>query len=78
MYWLSGSGSEDYRTERRSETYHRGTEEDSNLEKPGYKLGVKDILNCVRVLVTNPTFMLLNLAAACEGKNRVFEMEIKF
>ncbi|XP_064597041.1 solute carrier organic anion transporter family member 4A1-like [Liolophura sinensis] len=60
-------GSEDYRTERRSETYHRGTEEDSTLEKPGYKLGIKDILNCVRVLVTNPTFMFLNLAAACEG-----------
>ncbi|KAK3087002.1 hypothetical protein FSP39_000238 [Pinctada imbricata] len=61
-------GSSQYRQEREKEVYKRKTEETpKETEQKGIKSKLLMIWNSVKVLLTNPTFMFLNLAAACEG-----------
>lgn len=64
-------GSEQYKAEREKEVYSK------KGRKPEYQevtsetetaISYKQILKSIKILVTNPTFMFLNLAAACEGK----------
>ena len=64
-------GSEKFKKEREKEVYHRkdpgqGTEREG--EENPQVCNARTILSSVKTLVTNPTFMFLNLAAACEGK----------
>lgn len=61
-------GSEIFKKEREKEVYHHnstkvGSEEGESTGACNYR----HILGSVKNLVTNPTFMFLNLAAACEG-----------
>nr|XP_022311407.1 solute carrier organic anion transporter family member 4A1-like isoform X2 [Crassostrea virginica] len=63
-------GSEKFKKEREKEVYHRkdpgrGTEREG--EENPQVCNARTILSSVKTLVTNPTFMFLNLAAACEG-----------
>ncbi|ESO83153.1 hypothetical protein LOTGIDRAFT_222876 [Lottia gigantea] len=58
-------GSAKYRAERKNEVYHKEGSDES--QKVGLKRGPKDILLSIKLLVTNPTFMFLNFAAASEG-----------
>ncbi|XP_050408141.1 solute carrier organic anion transporter family member 4A1 isoform X2 [Patella vulgata] len=58
-------GSSIYRAERGKEAYHKEGADDS--EKVGLKRGFRDILLSIKLLVSNPTFMFLNFAAASEG-----------
>ena len=66
-------GSEQYRKDREQEVYKgKGKKDDCVVDKPVESeeespLNYKQILKSVKVLVFNPTFMFLNLAAACEG-----------
>ena len=46
--------------------YHRKGEI-TTPESAERGLKLKKVLKSVKVLLTNPTFMFLNLAAACEG-----------
>ncbi|KAK7091376.1 solute carrier organic anion transporter family member 4A1-like [Littorina saxatilis] len=57
-------GSEKYREEREKEVY-KGKFQKADSEKQ--PLGLKHIVTSAKVLLTNPTFMFLNLAAASEG-----------
>lgn len=66
-------GSDQYKKDREQEVYKgKGKKDnyvvdkqlDNEKESP---LNYKQILKSVKVLVMNPTFMFLNLAAACEG-----------
>ena len=61
---LNFSGSEQYSAEKEKEVY-KGKGADTEVDSQ--PLGVRHILTSVRLLLTNPTFMFLNLAAACEG-----------
>ena len=65
-------GSEQFRKDREQEVYSKkGRKESYSGEKQIEEetpLNYKQILKSIKVLVTNPTFMFLNLAAACEGK----------
>lgn len=56
-------GSDKYRAEREAEVYQTQKKDDSE-DQP---LGLRDIWVSFKALITNPTFMFLNLAAACEG-----------
>lgn len=56
-------GSEKFKAEREVEVYHKGSGS-KNREQP---VGIRDIWISFKVLIVNPTFMFLNLAAACEG-----------
>ena len=58
------SGSVKLHANRVSEAY-RGSE--SATANPGFGLGFKDIPASIKLLLTNPTFMALNMAGACEG-----------
>lgn len=58
-------GSEDYKAEKEKEVYKGKDEKLKESEKQ--PLGVRHIVTSVRYLLTNPTFMFLNLAAASEG-----------
>ena len=65
-------GSSKYRVEKEHEVYSRkrkkeGSEEEKLSTETETPLNYKQILKSVKVLVMNPTFMFLNLAAACEG-----------
>lgn len=60
------AGSEKYRIEHEKEVYHSKAKTES---KPGIQpLGCADICFTLKLLLMNPTFMLLNLAAAFNGK----------
>ncbi|XP_071114005.1 solute carrier organic anion transporter family member 4A1-like [Haliotis cracherodii] len=59
-------GSSKYMAERGKEVHNKGSTEDE-ANKIGNKRGIKDILLSIKLLVTNPTFMFLNFAAASEG-----------
>ena len=61
--WLF-AGTAKLRPERESEVY-RGANE--TTESPGFGAGIRDIPLAIKVLVTNPTFMFLNMAGASEG-----------
>jgi organic anion transporter 4A len=64
-------GSEQYKAERGKEVYSKkGRKQDYQEASQDTEnvLSYKQILKSVKVLVTNPTFMFLNLAGACEGK----------
>lgn len=73
-------GSEQYKAERENEVYSK-KEKTTDYEPPPASaneetpLNYKQILKSVKILLTNPTFMFLNLAAACEGEK---EKEISF
>ncbi|GAB1606686.1 solute carrier organic anion transporter family member 4A1-like [Argonauta hians] len=64
-------GASKYRTEREAEVYHQkdSSEEWSTTssDSPNLNLGWKAILNSLKILTSNPTFMFLNLSAACES-----------
>ncbi|XP_021347931.1 solute carrier organic anion transporter family member 4A1-like [Mizuhopecten yessoensis] len=61
-------GSWRFRAEHGKEVYRtRHTVSEPEYEPDKKKLMVMRILTSVRVLLLNPTFMFLNLAAACEG-----------
>lgn len=65
-------GTEKYRTERENEVYSKKGKKTEYEEPPASTnqetaLNYKQILKSVKVLLMNPTFMFLNLAAACEG-----------
>ena len=66
-------GSDQYRKDREQEVYKgKGKKDNYVVDKPvdneeESPLNYKQILKSVKVLVMNPTFMFLNLAAACEG-----------
>ena len=64
-------GSEKFKKEREKEVYHRkdpGRETEREGEENYQACNARTILSSVKTLVTNPTFIFLNLAAACEGK----------
>ena len=64
-------GQEKYKKEREQEVYNNKKVKATKLEEASVKetaLNFKQILKSVKVLLLNPTFMFLNLAAACEGK----------
>ncbi len=63
MTFLVHLGSAKLRAQRVSEAY-RGSE--TAVARPGFG-SLRDIPASVRVLLTNPTFMFLNLAGASEG-----------
>ncbi|KAK7485686.1 hypothetical protein BaRGS_00023135 [Batillaria attramentaria] len=56
-------GSEKYQAEREAEVYQTK----KSTEHSHQSLGLRDIWISFKMLVTNPTFMCLNFAAACEG-----------
>ncbi|XP_061179184.1 solute carrier organic anion transporter family member 4A1-like isoform X1 [Saccostrea echinata] len=60
-------GSENYKKEREKEVYHRKGESPQTTSTDNQACNIKHIWKSVRTLITNPTFMFLNLAAACEG-----------
>lgn len=64
-------GATKYKLEREAEVYHQeNSEEESHgslSSDNGFKLGWKAIISSLKILTSNPTFMFLNLAAACEG-----------
>lgn len=68
------SGATKYRTEREAEVYHQKGKEEwspntaSTDSSPSLKMGWKAILSSLKILTSNPTFMFLNLSAACESK----------
>ncbi|KAK7091375.1 solute carrier organic anion transporter family member 4A1-like [Littorina saxatilis] len=53
-----------YRAEREKEVYKGKVQKADSEKQP---LGLKHIVTSAKVLLTNPTFMFLNLAAASEG-----------
>ena len=63
-------GSEKFKKEREKEVYHR--KDPRGMEREGEEnsqaCNARTILSSVKTLATNPTFMFLNLVAACEGK----------
>ena len=72
-------GSEKFKAEREQEVYSKKDKkaeskyEDmsgggTKCEGEESEMNYKQILKSVKVLVMNPTFMFLNLAAACEGR----------
>lgn len=64
-------GATKYKLEREAEVYHQETSEEethgSVSSDSGLKLGWRAIISSLKILTCNPTFMFLNLAAACEG-----------
>ncbi|XP_055998205.1 solute carrier organic anion transporter family member 4A1-like isoform X2 [Ostrea edulis] len=60
-------GSENYKKEREKEVYHRKGDTTPESSSDEHLCNIQHILQSVKTLVTNPTFMFLNLAAACEG-----------
>ncbi|KAL4217712.1 Solute carrier organic anion transporter [Mactra antiquata] len=62
-------GSEQYKLEREKEVYSKSGREPKyvNNEEEEPAISYKQVIKSVKILVTNPTFMFLNLAAACEG-----------
>ena len=66
MMVLFLAGSTKLQAQRVSEAY-RG---ESAVTRPGFG-SVRDIPMSVKVLLTNPTFMFLNLAGASEGRVRL-------
>ncbi len=54
-------------SERGKEVYKGSNQE--GADKIGNKRGLKDILLSIKLLISNPTFMFLNLAAASEGRH---------
>ncbi|XP_076457171.1 solute carrier organic anion transporter family member 4A1-like [Babylonia areolata] len=58
-------GAEEYKAEKEKEVY-KGKDEGQKATD-SQPLGVQHILTSLRYLVTNPTFMFLNMAAATEG-----------
>lgn len=63
-------GSELYKAEREKEVYSKRGQKPEYQEvtsETGTAVSYKQILKSIKILVTNPTFMFLNLAAACEG-----------
>ena len=68
-------GTEAFKAEKEKEVYSKaGPQSDTDAGRPlstvssdEGKQNVNKILKSVKILVTNPTFMFLNLAAACEG-----------
>ena len=74
-------GSSKYRAEKEHEVYSRkrkkeGSEEEKLSTETETPLNYKQILKSVKVLVMNPTFMFLNLAAACEGKYSYLDQSV--
>lgn len=59
------AGSEKYKVEREKEVY-QGKNKEEGVERE--VSGMHDIMVSLKVMLTNPTFMFLNLAAACEGQ----------
>ena len=64
------SGAARIRAERVSEAYG-GTEPLPPMDA-GFGMSLRDLFNSVRVLLTNPTFMFLNMAGASEGESLPF------
>ena len=62
MYTILWTGTAVVRAEKVSEAHGGESKEDISGG-----LGIKDILFTFKCLLTNPTFMFLNLAAAAEG-----------
>uniref|UniRef100_A0A0L8FTN5 Solute carrier organic anion transporter family member n=1 Tax=Octopus bimaculoides TaxID=37653 RepID=A0A0L8FTN5_OCTBM len=65
-------GATKYRTEREAEVYHQKSNEEwspnnTSTDPPNLKMGWKAILSSLKILTSNPTFMFLNLSAACES-----------
>ncbi|XP_076083885.1 solute carrier organic anion transporter family member 4A1-like isoform X3 [Mytilus galloprovincialis] len=61
-------GSEKYKAEKEKEVYSSNTKKVATTEiVPGTKGKLLHVWSAVKVLLTNPTFMCLNLAAAAEG-----------
>ncbi|XP_029635260.1 solute carrier organic anion transporter family member 4A1-like [Octopus sinensis] len=65
-------GATKYRTEREAEVYHQKNNEEwspnnASTDSPNLKMGWKAILSSLKILTSNPTFMFLNLSAACES-----------
>ncbi|KAH3747199.1 solute carrier organic anion transporter family member 4A1-like isoform X1 [Dreissena polymorpha] len=66
-------GSEKYKLEREKEVYSKKqkkleyTESSPDTSKTEASLSYKQMLKSLKILLLNPTFMFLNLAAACEG-----------
>lgn len=62
-------GSARLRRERVSEV-HRGSDERSETidSNRGFSLSLKEIPASLKILFSNPTFMSLSLAGACEGR----------
>ena len=63
IWWFYFAGAAKLQAQRVSEAY-RGSE--SAVARPGFG-SIRDIPMSVKVLLTNPTFMFLNLAGASEG-----------
>lgn len=65
----NSSGSSKLRKERVSEVYRGSDEGSSTMDtNSGFSLSLKEIPASLKTLFTNPTFMSLNMAGACEGK----------
>lgn len=66
-------GSEKYKLEREKEVYSKKqkkleyNESSPDKSKTEAALSYKQMLKSLKILLLNPTFMFLNLAAACEG-----------
>ena len=60
------AGSAILRAERISEAYQGA---DNSSSKPGIGGAIRDIPLSLKVLLTNPTFMFLNMAGASEGRS---------